>query len=72
MKFLTRRGDLILDPFCGSNMTGYVAEKLGRRWLAFDLNREYIRGSLGRFLTDQILSTSVLRSRALIVTLSKR
>src|SRR6266545_3387363 len=33
VKFLTRRGDLVFDPFCGSNMTGYVAEKLGRRWL---------------------------------------
>jgi DNA modification methylase len=64
VKFLTRRGDLILDPFCGSNMTGYVAEKLGRRWIAFDHKPEYIRGSLGRFLADDKVAPSVIQSRS--------
>lgn len=31
IKFLTDPGDLILDPFAGSNMTGYIAEKLERK-----------------------------------------
>jgi DNA modification methylase len=31
----TEVGDLVLDPFAGSNMTGKVAETLGRNWLAF-------------------------------------
>jgi DNA modification methylase len=59
VKFLTRKGDLVLDPFCGSNMTGYIAEKLGRRWLAFDLKAEYLRGSLGRFFSDAALAPTV-------------
>jgi DNA modification methylase len=33
----SRPGDWILDPFAGSNTTGLVAEKLGRRWIACDL-----------------------------------
>jgi DNA modification methylase len=61
VKFLTRKGGLILDPFCGSNMTGYVAEKLGRRWLAFDCSPEYVSGSAGRFLSDDDIAPSVVR-----------
>lgn len=60
VKFLTRKGGLILDPFAGSNMTGYVAEKLGRRWLAFEQDPEYVRGSVGRFSSDSDLAKSLL------------
>jgi DNA modification methylase len=55
-KFLTRKGDLILDPFCGSNTTGAVAEKFGRRWLAFDLRADYIEGSMARFDVAEIVT----------------
>jgi site-specific DNA-methyltransferase (cytosine-N4-specific) len=58
VRFLTRKGDLVLDPFAGSNMTGYVAETLGRRWLAFDQASEYVRSSIGRFLSDHDLARS--------------
>lgn len=49
VKMLTRKGDLVLDPFAGSNTTGAVAERLERRWLAIEPNPEYLTGSLGRF-----------------------
>jgi DNA modification methylase len=49
IKFLTDPNDLILDPFGGSNMTGAVAEELGRRWVVSELRSEYLDGSLGRF-----------------------
>jgi len=45
----TEEGDLVLDPFAGSNMTGHVAERLGRRWLAFELCEEYLKSSKFRF-----------------------
>ena len=48
-RFLTRPGDLVLDPFAGSNTTGQVAEQLGRRWLGFELRDEYVAGSRLRF-----------------------
>jgi hypothetical protein len=47
------------DP--ARSATGYVAEKLGRRWLAFDQNREYVRGSVGWFLSDNDIAPQVMR-----------
>ena len=49
VKMLTDPGDLVLDPFGGSNSTGAMAEELGRRWIAVEPNREYVAGSMGRF-----------------------
>lgn len=49
IKFLTRPGDLVVDPFAGSNMVGQVAERLGRRWIAVEIKREYVLGSSFRF-----------------------
>lgn len=47
----TEENDTVLDPFAGSNMTGYVAERMGRRWLSFEMNEEYLKGSRFRFTT---------------------
>jgi site-specific DNA-methyltransferase (cytosine-N4-specific) len=47
--FLTAPGDLVLDFFAGSNTTGFVAEKLRRRWLAFEIEEEYVESSTLRF-----------------------
>ncbi len=49
INFLTDEKDLVLDPFSGSNTTGYVAEILGRKWIAFELCEEYLMGSKFRF-----------------------
>jgi site-specific DNA-methyltransferase (cytosine-N4-specific) len=49
IKFLTDEGDLILDPFAGSNTTGFVAETLQRRWISFEMNENYAIGSRYRF-----------------------
>lgn len=49
INFLTDPDDLVLDPFAGSNTTGYVAETLKRRWLAFELREDYLKGSILRF-----------------------
>jgi len=49
IKFLTDPDDLVVDPFAGSNVTGEVAEKLGRHWLAFELVEEYLEASKFRF-----------------------
>ena len=49
IQFLTEPGDLVVDPFAGSNVTGEVAERLQRRWLAFELIEEYLEGSKFRF-----------------------
>jgi DNA modification methylase len=49
VKFLTRTGDTVFDPFAGSNTTGAVAESLRRKWVSVETNRDYIRTSRGRF-----------------------
>jgi len=49
VKLVTVEGDIVVDPFAGSNTTGAVAEKLNRRWLAVDLVEEYLSGSRFRF-----------------------
>jgi DNA modification methylase len=36
-------GGTVLDPFGGSGTVGEVAERLGRRWLLFDLGEGYAR-----------------------------
>lgn len=51
-KLCTDEGDLVVDPFAGSNMTGSVAEALERRWLGFELDQEYLEGSRFRFQED--------------------
>jgi DNA modification methylase len=49
IKFLTEDGDLVLDPFGGSNTTGAAAERLKRKWISIEPTTEYIKGSKGRF-----------------------
>lgn len=49
IEFLTDAGDLVLDPFAGSNTTGAVAEQLGRRWTGVEKLREYAADSELRF-----------------------
>jgi DNA modification methylase len=49
IKLLTDEGDLVLDPFAGSNTTGAVAEKLQRFWMAIDNTESYLEGSKYRF-----------------------
>lgn len=50
IRFLTDPGDLVVDIFAGSNTAGAVAEVEGRRWLAFDLELEYLAASAFRFM----------------------
>jgi len=49
VKFLTDAGDLVVDPFAGSNTTGMVCERLERRWIAIDCVSDYLEASKLRF-----------------------
>ncbi|EIP7313904.1 site-specific DNA-methyltransferase, partial [Salmonella enterica] len=53
IRFLTEKNDLVVDIFAGSNTTGYVAEKEGRRWLAFEQLPEYLSASIFRFMENE-------------------
>lgn len=49
IRFLTNEGDLVIDPFGGSNTVGHIAEKLGRKWLTIEANPLYAAASIARF-----------------------
>lgn len=49
INFLTDPGDLVLDPFGGSNTTGAASEMLKRNWISVEANEAYIKASRGRF-----------------------
>lgn len=49
IKLLTDEGDLVIDPFAGSNTTGVVAESLRRQWIAMERVPEYVEASRVRF-----------------------
>lgn len=49
IEFLTDPGDLVLDPFSGSNTTGQVADGLKRKWVSVELRRDYAEDSKLRF-----------------------
>ncbi|MFM7150809.1 MAG: DNA-methyltransferase, partial [Gemmataceae bacterium] len=54
IRFLTEENDLVVDPFAGSNLTGWMAEQMNRRWLAFEIQEMYVRGSMLRFDPSQV------------------
>lgn len=56
IEFLTDPGDLVLDPFSGSNTTGFCAEKLKRKWVSFEIKEEYIKQAHIRF-SDPVLDS---------------
>ena len=49
IRFLTEPGDLVMDPFAGSNVTGAAAESLERRWLSIEPVEIYAKASKSRF-----------------------
>jgi len=52
INMLTDPGDLVVDIFAGSNVTGWICEHVNRQWLSYELDKEYIKGSLFRFDED--------------------
>ncbi len=57
IEFLTDPGDLVLDPFGGSNTTGFAAAVAERRWVAIEAQESYAEHAKLRFL-DPILNSN--------------
>lgn len=51
MMMVTKPGDLVLDPTCGSGTTAVVAEQWGRRWITIDTSRVAISVARQRLVT---------------------
>tara|TARA_R110002012_G_scaffold312597_1_gene523495 strand:- start:132 stop:1100 length:969 start_codon:yes stop_codon:yes gene_type:complete len=52
----SKKGDVVLDPFFGSGTTGWVAQRLGRKWLGIELNPEYIKIAEKRFIQEELFN----------------
>lgn len=48
----SRKGDVVLDPFCGAGTTGLVARRHGRRYIGLDLNPMYLQISEKRIARE--------------------
>lgn len=48
----SNKGDLVLDPFSGVGTTAVVCEKLSRRFIGFEVNKEYIHLSKSRLMGE--------------------
>lgn len=48
IKYLSPIGATILDPFCGSGTTPYVAQKHGRKAIGFDVAPDYVASAVRR------------------------
>ena len=57
IKMLTDEEDIVLDIFGGSNTTGFTAEALKRKWMTFEISREYLASSAFCFLEGQSSET---------------
>jgi len=53
IRFLTNPNDIVLDIFAGSNATGEAAEALQRKWLAFEVDKNYLSASAFRFMESE-------------------
>lgn len=61
IQFLTEENDLVLDPFGGSNTTGFCSEVLKRKWISFELMENYIEQSIIRFEDPKLSSKLTLK-----------
>jgi site-specific DNA-methyltransferase (cytosine-N4-specific) len=72
IRMLTDKGDLVIDPFAGSCVTGEACQRLGRKWICGDLEEEYLKGAVGRFrpVADELLSVPKTSKKAVTYNLS--
>lgn len=52
----SREGDVILDPFMGAGTTALVAKQLGRHYIGFELNPDYVKIAEERLASEKLSS----------------
>lgn len=59
IEFLTDENDIVLDPFGGSNTTGFCAQRAKRKWISIDTDKGYGEQSKIRF--EELKNTKTRR-----------
>lgn len=59
IQMLTNKNDIVLDPFAGSCVTGEIAERLKRKWICCEIQKEYLKGAKGRFKFEEALKKRI-------------
>jgi site-specific DNA-methyltransferase (cytosine-N4-specific) len=62
IRMLTDRGDMVVDPFGGSCVTGEACERLKRSWICCEIVEDYLTGAVGRFSSIEALPPKQSRS----------
>lgn len=55
VQYLSRPGDLVVDPFGGTMTTAKACEELGRLWLASEIYAEYLMTGRFRFSPESLI-----------------
>jgi DNA methylase N-4/N-6 domain protein len=63
MKVLTKRGDLVVEPFCGSGSTLIAAAKLKRRCCIMEKSPVYAEVSISRWEKETGLKRQLIPPR---------
>ena len=62
IKASSNEGDVVLDPFCGTFTTGYVAKRLGRGFIGIEIQEDYFKIGLRRLgLANEYKGEPLLR-----------
>jgi len=54
IKASSNENDIVLDPFMGSGTTAVACEKLNRRWIGHEKNKEYFNAAKKRIKEDTV------------------
>ncbi len=54
IKLLTKKGDVVLDPFLGSGTTALVAKSLARKYIGIEIKSQYVRLAEKRLKSNKV------------------
>jgi len=63
VRYFTREGETVFDPFMGTGTTAVVCERGGRKWMGSELNPEYVKIAEERLNQERAKGVLALESK---------